>query len=218
MKRFIVAVVALLMLSSVHSDAASDATRVWGLDFGTNSSLAASAANHARIRYNSSTGKAELSLNTGSYAAIVTTPAPATVAEVVSTVASVTTGEIDAQSYTLPANSMTTDGQKIVFDAAFTHAANTNSSTWKFYVAGNALFTTARTVASENESVTVTCVRKSSTILRCQGLSVSGTTVAGASNGFTVDYTTTIIFKTAVLGPTTNGDMTSFFLRGELWP
>lgn len=144
--------------------------------------------------------------------------APTTVYRNTTSVASVTSGQVDAQSYTLPANSMLTDGQKIVFNARFQHAANTNSATYLFIVNGTAVLTQARTVSAEPETVEVRCVRQSSSVLFCSAEVINGTTVTGAGLGIAADFTTPIIIKTAVSGATANGDMTAFHMRGELWP
>jgi len=142
---------------------------------------------------------------------------PVTVIRSMTPVPSVTTGEIDAQTYTMAANTMSVDGQKAVFNARFLHAANTNSATYKFYANGTAIITQARTTSSETESVQITCIRQSSSVLFCTSVIINGTTVTGGGQGISTDFTGAVIFKTAVSGATANADMTAEHLRGEIW-
>jgi hypothetical protein len=134
-------------------------------------------------------------------------------------VASVTTGEIDAQVYTMPANTLVADGQEVQFDAGFHHAANTNSSSYKFYANGTALTTQARTSSGEAETNRWICVRKTSSQMYCTGIiSQLGALSTSITLLTSVNYASSIVFKTAVLGATTNGDMTADYLRGEFHP
>lgn len=132
---------------------------------------------------------------------------------------SVTTGETDAQSYTMPANTMSVDGQKIVFDAAWTHAANTNSTTYRFYVNGTALTAQTRTGSGELDTNNWICVRATSTTMRCTGNIVNGTASAVTVSSLTgINYAASMIIKTTVQGATANGDLTGNYMRGDLYP
>jgi hypothetical protein len=134
-------------------------------------------------------------------------------------VSSVTSGEIDAQSYTMPANTLTVDGQQIVFDMGFTHAANTNTATYKFYVNGTQLAGQNVAGSSQQSTNRWTCTRMSSSTLRCTGLISNASTLSTAITTISsVNFAASIIVKTAVLGATANGDMVANYLRGELWP
>jgi hypothetical protein len=134
-------------------------------------------------------------------------------------VSSVTTGEIDAQVFNMAGNTMSTDGQKVVCNAGFTHAADTNSASYKFYVNGTALATQARTGSGELETNEWNCVRATSSTLRCTGLLSNAGAISTTVSSLTgVTFSGTIVIKTAVLGATTNGDMTSNYLRCEFYP
>lgn len=54
--------------------------------------------------------------------------------------ANVGTGEDDLTSYTVPANTLATNGQSIRFEAAGTLGANTNTKTIRVYFAGGSIF------------------------------------------------------------------------------
>lgn len=60
----------------------------------------------------------------------------------------VSTGETDLLSYTLPANTLASDGDRIVIEAIFTTVSNGDSKSLKFYFGGSTQDYTSSTIAS----------------------------------------------------------------------
>jgi hypothetical protein len=133
-------------------------------------------------------------------------------------ISSVTSGETDAQVYTLPANTVTADAQRLEIVLAATHAANTNTATYRLYIAGTVVVAQARAVSAEPETCIVTAVRTPGNILRWRFQTNNNATAAVGTGTVTVDFTIANIIKTTVEGPTLAGDMTCNFLRVEFWP
>jgi hypothetical protein len=133
-------------------------------------------------------------------------------------VSSVTTGEIDAQSYTMPANTMNADGQRLQLTLGFGHGANTNTATLRVYMIGTIIVNQARAVSGELEMGSIIAVRASSSTLRWQSNVVVGSGTANSTGVITTDFTVPNIFKLTVEGPTLAGDMVARFLRVEFWP
>jgi hypothetical protein len=134
-------------------------------------------------------------------------------------VSSVTTGEIDAHVYTMPANTLTVDGQRLHVIYAGNHAATANSATYRIYVAGTLLIGQVRATSGETEMVTLTITRASSTTFRSQSLICNGVSSSQVSTAlFTATFTAPIIIKSTVDGPTASGDVVARVLRVEFWP
>lgn len=141
-----------------------------------------------------------------------------TIYENVTSVSSVTTGEIDAQSFTLPANTLNANGQMIVCRSSFVHAANTNSASLKVYAFGAQLVFRAVSTSGTYSDVELILVRTSSSTVRylvkwwADTINVTGGILSS------LNFTTTNVIKNAVIGATTNGDMVAQILRCQWVP
>jgi hypothetical protein len=133
-------------------------------------------------------------------------------------ISSVTTGEIDAHVYTMPGGTMFADGQRLQITIGSTHAANTNSATYKLYIGGFQLLGQVRATSNEQQMSVVTAVRSGAGAMRWHATIVNGSSLTVATNNLALDYTVPIIIKTAVDGPTAAGDEIMRFLRIEFWP
>jgi len=149
---------------------------------------------------------------------VVLSSAPSTLYSNAAPIGSVTTGEIDAQVYTMPANTLTVDGQRLQITIGSNHAANTNTATYRLYIAGTVVINQARAISGEAEMGSITVVRASSSILRWFSSVVNGSTPSNGASSIVTDFTIANIIKTTVEGPTLAADMTSRFLRVEFWP
>ena len=86
-------------------------------------------------------------------------------------------GETDLYSYTTPASSLATNGDKITGLYFGNTAANINNKTWKVYFGGTQIFTSAAlAVLSLSWEVSVTVIRVSASIVRCTTVYRNGTT------------------------------------------
>jgi hypothetical protein len=128
-------------------------------------------------------------------------------------------GETDAQVYTMPANTLSADGQAVRCYSHFLKAANANSVTIKVYFAGTAVTNLTRTTSGEQEAFEWMFTRNSSSVMR--GLmtgSENSVSVGSATGVGSVNFASSIIIKTTVTGATADGDVTAEYLRCEWLP
>lgn len=132
---------------------------------------------------------------------------------------SVTTGEVDGSSYTMPANTLSANGQELRVSAAWTHAANTNSTTAKLYVNGTAIGNFASAASGDATGIEFRIVRTSATVATYFGIGQAPSGgYFGARGTITIAAGSAMIIKISVTGPTTNGDLSTNYLRVEYWP
>lgn len=130
---------------------------------------------------------------------------------------SVTTGETFGSTYTLPANTWGL-GQEIRIKCAFQKAANANAVTAKVYVNGTALITMSNSTSGDAYSADLRLVRvggtaasySASTIVTNTGGVVRGTAVIAPASTQTIQI--------SVTGATTNGDLSTTYMRVEWMP
>lgn len=137
------------------------------------------------------------------------------------TVASVTSGETDAFTYTLPASALSVDSQALHCDAAFVHAANANSTTYKIYTFGTQITAQIDSGSGDRDAIHVDMVRLSSTSIEyhvCFQTGAGSLTCSQPTKLTGLTLSGTNIIKTSVTGATTNGDLIADFLRCDWRP
>lgn len=127
---------------------------------------------------------------------------------------SVTTGETAGSTYTLPANTLSSNGQMIVCRAAWVHAANTNSTTAKMYVNGVALVTITNASSSDVIETELRLVRTSSSTATFGGYTLNnGGGFTGHRGTMTIAAGSNMDIHISVTGSVANGDLATNFLR-----
>lgn len=146
---------------------------------------------------------------------------PVTLFSTVAVVNSVTTGTIDGNSYTMPANTLSANGQSLVWTSGGIHGATVNSASIATNFNAGGQTNTASTVSGESIQITIRVVRISSSTARLTGWTQKSS--AGATSYFStlasgINFANTIVLKTTITGATANGDMNTEFMRVEWWP
>jgi hypothetical protein len=137
----------------------------------------------------------------------------------VTPVSSVTSGETDAQSYTMPANTLSADGQAVRCVAHFIKAANADAVTAKVYFNGTAVSSITTSTSGQQIALTWTFVRTTSSIMRGTMAGAQDSISIGSATGVgSVTYSSPIIIKTTVTGATANADLTAQHMRCEWLP
>jgi hypothetical protein len=164
---------------------------------------------------NGNTTLAALTAGTGT----ATGKAPVTLFSDTTVTASVTIGETDGSTYTLPANTLSSNGMALRLYAAWQHAANANATTAKLYVNGTAILNTSNSTSGDAVSTEFRVIRTSATTASFSGVSLNPNGAYVGSRGtVTIAAGSTMIIKISVTGATTNGDLSTTFLRVEWWP
>lgn len=133
---------------------------------------------------------------------------------------SVTSGETAGSTYTLPANTLSANGQMLRISASWTHAANANSTTFKLYFAGTAIVNSTNASSGDIIGVEVRITRTSSTtatyhaIITSTGAGIGTQRIALGA----LSFTTTNDIHISVTGATTNGDLSTNNLVVQYWP
>lgn len=125
----------------------------------------------------------------------------------------------DVSSYTMPANTLSANGQKLTFYAAAQHAANTNATTFQMFVFGTGLSTLANAGSGGMSAGIVTIQRTSSTTATVFGDEHSPATFAQIRTFLTgLDFTAPLIIKYQVTAATTTNDLIGNGMHVEWWP
>jgi hypothetical protein len=135
-------------------------------------------------------------------------------------VPSVTSGIIDGQSYTMPANTLSSNGQMLVVHSYAIHAANTNSANF-VSLSFNGVGVGSITSAVSNDTISTTCylTRLTSSTAQYQCLAQSNAGITSQRGVFnSLNFAASIVVKNTVTGATTNGDMIANGLRVEWFP
>jgi hypothetical protein len=125
------------------------------------------------------------------------TPSPIQILNVQFTDASnVSTGETDLLSYTLPANTLVSDGDRIVIEAMFTTVVNGDSKDLKFYFGGASQDYSSSTIASgATIKSRITIIRTGASTQRIvREFDTGFTTIPGYSTSSVTD-TSNIVIK-----------------------
>lgn len=117
------------------------------------------------------------------------------------------TSPTDLYSYTLPANVLVNNGDKLIVQYDLENQGTSNISLYSYF-AGN-LIGNAYTLSSTTNDITVniTYMRSGTTTLKCSIIYTSGTSVQHVYDSETVDFTTTNILK--MIGVCSSGGFTA---------
>jgi hypothetical protein len=207
---------------------AADSSGAVGVDINTISSWVTSGAKLIRARIQGGSDVFSVAYNgavTARSATLIagtgtqTGSAPITIYSDATVTPSVTSGETDGSSYTMPANTLSANGQMFKCQAAWTHAANTNATTFKLYVAGVAVISASNSTSGDTIGVEIRFVRTTSSLGTYHALITSGGALTSAKGVFNpLTWSNNNIIKISVTGATTNGDLSTNYLRCEWWP
>lgn len=160
------------------------------------------------------TGTLQGSAGTGTATGLV----PITLYENTTVTNSVTSGETAGSTYSLPANTLSAVGQSLHIGAGWTHAANTNSTTYKLYFNG-AAFISATTAISGDTVFTDFYVVRTTAGYSWHSVTISSSAgLVGGRGTSTATFTSAIDTHISVTGATTNGDLSTNYMRVEWWP
>lgn len=142
---------------------------------------------------------------------------PITIYENTTVTPSVTTGETAGSTYSIPANTLSAVGQKLRISAGWTKAANANSTTYKLYFNGTAFINVASAVSGDSIFTDFEIVRTAAGY-SWHNFTASGAGVTGGHGTSTATFTGAIDTHISVTGATTNGDLSTNYMRVEWWP
>jgi hypothetical protein len=143
---------------------------------------------------------------------------PITLYENTTVTPSVTSGETAGSTYPIPANTLSAVGNNVHISAGWTHAANTNSTTYKLYFNG-AAFISATNATSGDTIFTDFYVVRTTAGYSWHSFTISGGAgLVGGHGTSTATFTSSIDTHISVTGPTANGDLSTNYLRVEYWP
>lgn len=133
---------------------------------------------------------------------------------------SVTTGETFGTAYTMPANTLSANGQALHITAAWVHAANGNLTTAKLYVNGTAILSQNNSTSGDVILTDFEIVRTSATTATYQGrsLNLNGAYVGSRGMNYAIVATSAMTIQLSVTGAVTNGDLSTNYLRVEWKP
>lgn len=138
----------------------------------------------------------------------------------VTPVTSLTSGTIDGQSYSMPANTLSANGQSLLIQTCGAHAANANAASIAQFFNGTSLRSMTSSTTGDQECIETRIVRLTVSTLNYFGWaedSANGTLRYGAAMTGQ-DFTNPIIIKNTITGATTNGDMTATFMKVVWFP
>lgn len=125
--------------------------------------------------------------------------------------------EADVSSYSMPANTLSANGQALVVSTGAVHAANANSTTLRTYFNGSALNSTTEATSNAVPATEYRLVRISSSTAFYTGVTSSSSgglaRFAGTISG--LDFTAAIILKYSVQAATTTNDLIGNHMRVE---
>jgi hypothetical protein len=127
--------------------------------------------------------------------------------------------EADVSSFTMPANTLSSNGMTLRFFACGKHAANANSTTFRMYFAGTLVQGSSQTVTGSGDIVCgefeITRTSSTTAILFGDAHSPTGTFTQGHSERTGLDFTAGIILKYSVQAATTTNDLIGQLMRVE---
>lgn len=128
------------------------------------------------------------------------------------------TNETDVFTYTIPANTINTDGQIVRLVAEGSFGNDANNKTLKAYWNGTAIATFGPTASTASWRIELTVIRSSSSNAKCKAFAVySTTTGTGGNLAVTSDFTTALIIKvTGTNGTALAHDVDCDFGRVEM--
>lgn len=117
------------------------------------------------------------------------------------------TNEDTIASFTLPANSLNSNGQALRIRAIFKHAANTNGVTFKLYFGATSLSSGSEAASGEILDMELLVIRRgSSSCLVVENLKDADGAAAPAIASNTDDLTTNLVIKATVQGASSGAD------------
>lgn len=128
------------------------------------------------------------------------------------------TGEQTLASFSLPANSLYSNGQALRIRAYFKHAANTNNVTFKLYFGASSISSGVLATSGETCELELFVSRRGagSQLVFAKGqISTGPAILAPAYTAGTDDETTALILKATVTGGTTGADGACESMRVE---
>lgn len=135
----------------------------------------------------------------------------------ITTTPATTTGttEQSLATYTMPANTMATNGRGVRITASFTHAANTNGTIAYVRFGGQQVAIRANSTSGATTRITAEVIRTGAATQWSTALATGATTGQALSGALTVDLSQTVnITATATTG-TAAGDLTLDFFMVE---
>lgn len=125
-------------------------------------------------------------------------------------VGNVGTGEDDLLTYTLPANTVDTDGSVITIEAFGTYAANANNKTVKLYFGSTAIYSTEANAANNGAwYIKATIIRTGAAAQKVLAIMHSDQSTVQGDAVYSADYTATTESLTASLVIKCTGEATS---------
>ncbi len=128
----------------------------------------------------------------------------------VTTTPATTTGttEQTLATYTMPANTMATNGRGVRITASFTHAANTNSTLAYLKFGGQQVAVRANAVSGATTRITAEVIRTGAATQWSAALATGGTTGQALSGALTVDLSAQVLITATATTGTAAGDLT----------
>jgi hypothetical protein len=127
--------------------------------------------------------------------------------------------EADVSSFTVPANTLSSNGQRLHVMACALHAANGNSTTFRPYINAVAQGTTTHAIASIPVCMDVELTRTTSSTFTVHGFAHNSSTFTQvATRQTSINFAASFIIKYAVQAATTTNDLIGNLMTVTWYP